>query len=204
MSRRSVRYPVIAGAALVAGTALFAWSSAGALTQPVDIRAEHNLVDDPTNLPRVLEATGVTVGAGVELTIADEISNPESWGGNVSVDIDPDTQQIIVEVEDSNCYDVVTVQITSDEIASVATVSDAIFETGQGVVLSTSVAGGVTTLSWAGTGCPDLGVEGAQSVFTYTEAGPVTTTTSTTTPSTTSTTAPAAAAAATVTPAFTG
>jgi hypothetical protein len=205
MSIRSLRYPIVAGGAIVACTALFAWSGAGAFTSTVDIRVEHNLIDDPTNQPRVLEVTGVTPGPGFELTIADEIANPSGWGGNVMVDIDPDTHQIIVEVEDQNCYDVVTVQITSDEIGGVATVSDGIFDTGQGVVLSTSVSGGVTTLSWAGTDCPDLAVEGSQSVFTYTDAVPTSSTSSTTSTTTVAPTTQApVAAAATVTPAFTG
>lgn len=206
MSRLPTRYPMMIGGAVVAGAALFAWSGAGALTSTIDIRVEHNLVDEPDNQPRVLQATGVTAGPGFEVTVADEISNDSGWGGNVEVDVDPDAKQIIVQVEDDDCYDTVVVTIASSEITGVSTVSDDLFGD-PGVTLTTSVANGVTTLSWSGTDCPSLGAVGAQAVFTYTEGGPTTTTTPTTSAPTTSTPttqAPAVADKGAVAPAFTG
>jgi len=147
--------------------------AAGALSDPIDIRVEHDLPapEEGSSGPRVLEVTGITAGAGPEITVADEIANPSGWGGNVLVDIDPDAQTITVEVEDSNCYGSTLVQISSDEIASVTTVSDAIYESGADIGLTTGVSGGVVTLSWLHgptDTCPDYDGEGAQSVFSYT------------------------------------
>ncbi|WP_436793598.1 thrombospondin type 3 repeat-containing protein [Actinospongicola halichondriae] len=158
--------------ALAAGL-LIGMPDAGAISDPVDIRVEHDLPapSEESDGPRVLEVTGVTAGPGPEITIADEIENPSGWGGNVLVDIDPTAQTITVEVEDQNCYGSTLVLITADEIGSVTTVSDAIYESGQDIALTTGVSGGVVTLSWLHgptDTCPDYDVEGSQSVFSYT------------------------------------
>ncbi len=156
----------LTAAALAAGTLLVVAAPADAVTGPVDIRVEHDLV--PNDGPRVLEVTGVTPGAGPEITVADEIDNPEDWEGNVLVDIDPDADTITVEVEDSDCYDTILVQITTDEITEIATISDELFPEAP-VTLTTSVAGGVVTLSWVSDegDCPGIGDVGAQAVFSY-------------------------------------
>lgn len=167
------KLPSLLAATALLGTATVAWTSpAQALENPVDIRVEHDL-DGEAPAPRVLEATGVTAGPGPEVTIADETSNPQEWGGNVLVDIDPDAATITVEVEDSNCYDSVIVDIVTDEIDSVTTISDELFdpladEDGP-VTLATTVAGGVVTLAWNSDedDCPSLGEVGAQAVFSY-------------------------------------
>lgn len=167
---------IVASVTLATG-ALLTQSSlpAGALDNPVDIRVEHDLIPGDSG-PRVLEVTGVTAGAGPEITVADEVDNPSDWGGNVLVDIDPDAQTITVEVEDQNCYDIVQVEITTDEIASIQTVSDELWDPDPATnpvipALSTSVSGGVVTLVWNtdGTDCPDLNAVGSQAVFTYAE-----------------------------------
>jgi hypothetical protein len=171
------KIPALFAASALLGAGVLAWSSpAQALDDPVDIRVEHDLDDSPAG-PRVLEVTGVTAGAGPEITIADEIANPSDWGGNVLVDIDPDAETITVEVEEDNCYDSVIVTITTDEIGSVTTLSDDLFEVSEEegpVTLTTSVAGGVVTLAWNSDedDCPSLGDEGAQAVFSYGPAEP--------------------------------
>jgi hypothetical protein len=170
---RIVRSLVAGG---LAGAALLAFvGPADAITGPVDIRVEHDLPDDVNSVgPRVLEVTGVAPAAGPEITVADETENPSGWGGNVLVDIDPDADTITVEVEDQNCYDTVLVEITTDEVGAVTTDSDDLFAPGEEVTLTTSVAGGVVTLSWVSVNgdCPELGTEGAQAVFSYELAGP--------------------------------
>jgi hypothetical protein len=172
------KVPALFAASALLGAALLASTSpAQALDDPVDIHVEHDL-DDSGSGPRVLEANGVTAGPGPELTIADEIDNPSNWGGNVLVDIDPDAETITVEVEESNCYDSVIVEITTDEIGSVTTISDALFapedEEDGPVTLATSVVGGVVTLAWSSDedDCPSLGDVGAQAVFSYGPAEP--------------------------------
>lgn len=161
--------------ALASGSLLVTAAPADAIASPVDIRVEHDLVPTEDG-PRVLEALGVTPGAGPEITIADEVDNPSAWGGNVLVDIDPDADTITVEVEESNCYDTILVEIVTDEVGAVTVLSDDIFDpdSEEGpVTLSTSVSGGVITLSWVSDGidCPALDDAGATSVFSYELAG---------------------------------
>ena len=170
--------PAVVVATALVGGALALWSSpAQAITGPVDIRVEHDLDDDGSG-PRVLEVTGVTPGAGPEITVADETSNPSDWSGNVLVDIDPDADTITVEVEDPDCYDSVIVQITTDEVGSVSVLSDDLFdpedESGP-VTLTTAVDAGGVTLAWNSDedDCPGLSEAGSQAVFSYGPAGPV-------------------------------
>lgn len=179
MRRRLTMSAAAAGLAFAA--LAVAPTAAGALDDAVDIRVEHDLPapDQGSVGPRVLEVTGVSAGPGAEVTVADETENPSFWGGNVLVDIDPDAQTITVEVEDQDCYGSTLVEITTDEIVSVTTDSDAIYIPGQDIALTTGVSGGVVTLSWlhgSTDPCPGYGDEGSQSVFSYQVAAELTVT----------------------------
>jgi hypothetical protein len=160
--------------ALLGSAILLTSNPAEAITGPVDIRVEHDLL--PSDLgPRVLEVSDVTPGDGPEITVADETENPDNWGGNVLVDIDPTNDTITVEVEEQNCYDTVVVEITTDEVGSITTLSDELFAPGDtSVTLTTSVVGGVVTLEWVADefDCPGLGDAGSQAVFQVGGVGP--------------------------------
>jgi PKD repeat protein len=157
----------------VAGMALVAPAlPAGAVTKPIDIRAEHDLPNyDHSQGPRVLEVTGVTAGPGPELTVANETENPSDWGGNVLVDVDPAARTITVEVEEYNCYETIDVIITTSEIRSVTNQSDNLFANPGLLDRSETVSDGVVHLSWAASEvrtCPSMSDPGGSAVFAYT------------------------------------
>lgn len=110
---------------LLAG--VLATSPAGAADPlTVDIRVELDFFGNgSSDGPRVFEVTGVEALAGqIELSEADEIENPETWCGAVTVDIDPDAELITVATEEVCNYHLARVLITSDQIHGIDLVSD--------------------------------------------------------------------------------
>ncbi len=78
-----------------------------------DIRVELR-VNSLSAAPRVLEATGVTMGDGVELDLDDEVSNPFNLRGALSVDIDEDNIGLaVLDVAESETYDFIEVRISN-------------------------------------------------------------------------------------------
>lgn len=78
-----------------------------------DIRVELKL-NSLAAFPRVLEATGVTIGAGPELTLADQVSNFFNLRGAIEVDIDGDHIALTaVDVIESESYDLIELHITN-------------------------------------------------------------------------------------------
>jgi hypothetical protein len=166
---------VAMAACLVGGVVVLGSAPSGAVTESVDIRVEHDVLPGSPG-PRVFEVIGVTPGPGIEVDDSDEVSNPAPWGNGSSVDIDPDADTITVaHIGGLTCYDSITVEITTSQIASVEVVSDALYRPDEPVALTTSVVGGVVTLAWLaddvnGT-CPLLDT-GGTAVFSYTLVQP--------------------------------
>jgi hypothetical protein len=125
------------------------------------------------NFPRTLEAIGATLGAGKELTAADEISNPFQFQGALEVDVDGG--QILLNVADvleTQNFDFVQVALsnvvagpgivgailTSDNLLSDPSQAEASVEwTGNSVTITwTEVPGGDMRLIAGGTATVDL------------------------------------------------
>ena len=78
-----------------------------------DIRVELRL-NNLSAFPRVLEATGVTIGDGVELDLDDQVSNPINLRGALSVDIAGDQIGLsVLDVIGSESYDYIEVRISN-------------------------------------------------------------------------------------------
>lgn len=169
MRRAAAFFGVVALAitSVVIGTA----STAGAVTDPIDIEVDHVW----GTAHRVLSVSGVTAGPGPEVTAADETLN-DGLLGNVLVDIDPVAQTITVEVEDDACYDDIEIAITSGEITAVAYESGAIYLDEAPFTRTETVSGGVTTILWDSANDQDcnkyLASPGSQAVFSYQVSNP--------------------------------
>ena len=71
--------------------AAFAAAPVSAAIVSADFIAEFDLPDASSSLgARVLENNGALLGAGDELSLDDEVSNPSGWMGGVSVDLTED------------------------------------------------------------------------------------------------------------------
>ncbi len=78
-----------------------------------DLRVELRLDNLPA-FPRVLEATGVTIGSGAELTIADQTSNALNLRGAVEVDITGSQIGLsVADVTSSESYDFIEVRLSN-------------------------------------------------------------------------------------------
>ena len=78
-----------------------------------DLRVELRL-NNLAAFPRVLEATGVTIGDGVELDLDDQVSNPINLRGALSVDIAGDQINLsVLDVIGSESYDYIEVRISN-------------------------------------------------------------------------------------------
>ena len=91
-------------AAAVAGL-LGTATAASAAEEPTyaDIYVAIDLPTWGASGPREFETIGALVGAGPELTAADEIANPSTWCGVIDVDIDLDAETITATVTE-DCY----------------------------------------------------------------------------------------------------
>ena len=116
-----------------------------------DIRVEMRLNNLPST-PRVLEATGVTIGDGVELDLDDEISNPFNLRGALSVDIDGSSIGLaVLDVIGSESYDLIEVRISNisnADIAGVNLVSSSLFADAASAEFNASVSSDEIVLTW--------------------------------------------------------
>lgn len=88
---------------------------------------------------RVLGATGVTVGAGPELTLADEISNPSSFCGAATVDFSDTANTFSLGAVDGDCfYDSALFQFSNLVVDGVLTGVSAV--SGSGNLFNVAVA----------------------------------------------------------------
>lgn len=170
MRRAAAFFGVIALAitSVVIGSA----STAGAVTDPIDIEVDHVF----GTLHRVLSVSGVTAGPGPEVTAADETQN-DGLAGNVLVDVDPVAQTITVEVESGDaCYDDIEVTITSAEIVSIVHDSGTVFGDEGPFTRTEDVSAGVTTILWDSPNDQNcnklLATVGSQAVFSYQVSNP--------------------------------
>lgn len=75
---------------------------AGAQLISGDFRTESNLPDYRTGSPLVYEDLGASIDAGIELTEADFLENPDNWGGGlVYMDYDPTTNILTLDSQDT-------------------------------------------------------------------------------------------------------
>ena len=78
-----------------------------------DIRVELRL-NNLSSFPRVLEVIGATIGAGAELDLDDEVSNPFNLRGAVGVDMSGSSIDLsILDVVGSESYDFIEVRISN-------------------------------------------------------------------------------------------
>lgn len=97
-----------------------------------DFRQRLNLTGFGPAQDRILERLDVTVGEGSELEETDETQNPQKWGGNLDVDLDPASGVLTLTANGNVCYGYVTLDIENidlggDEIAGISLVSSGAF-----------------------------------------------------------------------------
>ena len=108
-----------------------------------DIRVEMRL-DNLSAFPRVLEATGVAIGAGMELTVADEVSNPLNLRGAIEVDVTGNNIALsVADVINAESYDFIEVRLSN---VSGAGIVGANLDMGTLLVDAASAEWSVTTL----------------------------------------------------------
>ena len=116
-----------------------------------DIRVELRL-NNLAAFPRVLEATGVTIGDGVELDLDDQVSNPINLRGALSVDIDGDQIDLgVLDVIGSESYDYIEVRISNISGAGIVgaeLVSNDLFVDASAAAFSQSFSSEEIVLSW--------------------------------------------------------
>jgi hypothetical protein len=116
-----------------------------------DIRVELRL-NNLAAFPRVLEATGVTIGDGLELDLDDQVSNPINLRGALSVDIDGDQIDLgVLDVIGSESYDYIEVRISNISGAGIVgaeLVSNNLFVDASAVEFSQSFSSEEIVLSW--------------------------------------------------------
>lgn len=143
-----MRIRSFAAAAGAAALLLVGTVPATALENPIDIRVEMDLPDIGDG-PLVLEVLGVTPGDGPELTGANVIANPSDWFGTLRVDVDPVAETVTIDSDDVADFELVTVRITSTEIANLRVLSNTLgWDRGSGLELSYVADGTGATLTW--------------------------------------------------------
>jgi LPXTG-motif cell wall-anchored protein len=175
---KTMRRITAAAAGAAAILALTGTANAASFSNSVDITVLLNYDNVEANA-RALSNTA-TVGAGSELDETHEVSNPEEFGGAVSVDIDPDADTITVTwSEQDNCYTYIELTITSAEMSGVELVSDFLFD-GQspGATVVSDGTDGTVSVLWGAkddSGCYS-GAIGNQAVFSFGQPEVTTTT----------------------------
>lgn len=116
-----------------------------------DLRVELRL-NNLAGFPRVLEATGVTIGDGVELDLDDEVSNPLNLRGALTVDLDGDNIDMeVVNVLGSESYDFIEVRISNlagAGLVGAALASSELFVDAEAVDFDLSFSGDEIVLTW--------------------------------------------------------
>ena len=110
--------------------------TAGAVATSANFREEADLPNSGIG-PRVLEALGRSIGAGPELTEADEISNPSMWSDSFTVDFDPVNRRIVLTPSGSNDYQTIDIVISNiafsgigERVSGIVALSDTIIGPG--------------------------------------------------------------------------
>lgn len=108
----------VAAAALLALSPLSAPAQAEIVQPDVSIRAVLDLPDfAPTRGAKVFRVDDTTVGSGVELRPSDVVAGTESrWGGDIQVDLDPETRTINVSSVDTDSFQYIAARITSPHL----------------------------------------------------------------------------------------
>lgn len=101
----------------------------------------------------ILESTGVTIGAGAEITYDDLTSNPSSHRGAISVDIDGTSIHMYVEGTGGTPYqyDYAIVTISNMSISDMANVSVTSNGIAPGASVTTETTGNSIVVTWDGT-----------------------------------------------------
>lgn len=155
-------------AALTAAAALSFSTAAEANIVSADFRSEFSLPDMDPNV-RVFESLGGTLGAGVELGLADEISNPGGYSGFASMDLST-TGLLTLTGDQSEAgfadYDLAVFTLNNvmfdagQTITGVSLISDALFDlSGAGDIVPTpliSFTGTSISITFDGTGFGDV------------------------------------------------
>lgn len=162
-----MRFRTRAAAGAAAALILVGTVPATALDHPIDIRVETDLPDLRVG-PLVLEVLGVTPGDGPELTGANVIANPSAWLGTLRVDVDPVAETVTIDSDEVEDFRLVTVRITSTEIADLALLSNTLGRHGDsGLELSYVADGTDATLTWV-TDTPNTSYDlDGSAVFTW-------------------------------------
>ncbi|MDE0978602.1 MAG: hypothetical protein OSA78_01290, partial [Flavobacteriales bacterium] len=110
-------------------------------------------IGGPFGQSLILEATGVTVGEGFELTYGDLTSNPSSHRGAITVDIDGSTVTLVVDGTDGNPYqyDFAVVSLTNISGESISALSFTINGIAAAAEVSTEVTSNSMVISFEGT-----------------------------------------------------
>lgn len=171
--RRILSWVAAAAVLMAPAVTLGSASPAGAvLNGPVTIRVELDRPNPGDAGPAVFQAVGVTPGPGPELTAANLISNPSSWSGSLTVDMNPDTSQIIVSTGQVAAFQTAKVTITGLPFSDLTTVSDALWSVSDGTQMPLGTIRGFNEgiiLNWHSipkTTSVNLAV-GGTAVFTY-------------------------------------
>ena len=145
-----MRMRPIATIAATTALLLVGLTPATALDDPIDIRAELDLPNaDFTEGPRVFEVTGVTAGAGPELTGANQIANPSEWCGDIVVDVDPVAETITVDSDEVCDFELATVRITGPGLGGLELVANDFGRDGaKGLDLTHTWDNSGVTLTW--------------------------------------------------------
>lgn len=155
--------------ALVGGLMLL-----GAPAQSAIVSADFKELLDLPNFgssgPRVLQSLNKAVGAGAELTEADEIANPSNWEDSLLVDLDPVGNTVTLTRSSQDVYQTISITITNiqfsalEQIVDFSLVSDTLFS-------ANSDPYTITTAFTADSLTVDISVDDPQS-FDTVEFGP--------------------------------
>lgn len=128
-----------------------AWTGDGI---PVDITTTFGAIEGSGNWiydgPAIAAVDDRPVGAGAELSEADFVENPSGFDGCFAIDVDPAAQTITVTpLVDGEYYGALDISVSSPRFASVALVSDGLFDTGENNWgLGWGFANSTLTASW--------------------------------------------------------
>ena len=116
-----------------------------------DIRVELRLNNLPA-FPRVLQASGVTLGDGVELDVDDEQSNPVNLRGAISVDVVGSSIDLaVLDVIGSESYDFIEVRLSNvsgGELVNAVLGANNLFADLNAAIYAQSVTANEIVMSW--------------------------------------------------------
>ncbi|MGN0065097.1 MAG: Ig-like domain repeat protein [Nocardioides sp.] len=154
---------------LAAAPAVAAPTAAAPKAKAVDIRVELNLPHFRTGQPAVFVREDVVPGAGVELTAADLVDNPNGWSGSLDIDIDPTTQRIVISGEDDGAdFETAVVTIANTYLAAPKVINDALPEEPALMERAVKATAKALTFTWTSTKDPSDSVNlTGKATFSY-------------------------------------